>query len=177
MKSSTKTIVELIHKNKRYTRLLETFNSAKLYNIPCESLISELKDIHSLREVRRLDTRDAEYVDKLLNANTHDQAQRSRCTEIMMRCVEVTEKLNRALAALKDYLLLEFSDHLRPLRTKEERLLVIKVALRKFSRFLENVAVVKGVADLVIADIDKAAWSMRASTDILKVTRAREVTL
>lgn len=177
MKSSTKTIVELIRKNKRYKRLLETFDNAKIYNIPCERLIGELKDIHSLREVRRLSIRDPDYVDKLLNANAQDQAQRSRCTEILMQCLEVTEKLNRALAALKDYLLLEFSDHLRPLRTKEERLLVLNVALRKFSRFLENVAVVKGIADLVIADIDKAGWSMRASIDALKVTRKTEMNL
>lgn len=177
MSTKTKTIVELIRKDRRYKRLLKTFESAAIYNIPCERLIGELKDIHSLREVRRLNIRDADYVDKLLNANSHDQAQRSRCTEILVSCLEVTEKLNRALAALKDHLMLEFSDHLRPLRTKEERLMVLNLALRKFSRFLENVAVVKGIADLVISDIDKAGWSLRASLDALKITRKTETVL
>lgn len=174
MKPTTKTVVTILHRDKRYKRLLDTFNTASLYNIPREKLIAELKDIHSLREVRRLNVRDPEYVDKLLNANAHDQAQRSRCTEILMSCVHVTEQLNRALSALKDHLLLEYSDQLRQFRTKEERMQVLNIALRKFTRFLDNIKVLHALTELVIGDIDKAAWAMRASIEALKITRGRE---
>lgn len=174
MKPTTKTVVSILRRDSRYKRLLETFETASIYNIPREKLIEELKTIHSLREVRRLNIRDPDYVDNLLNANAHDQAQRSRCTEMLMSCVHVTEQLARGIKALESHLLLEYSDQLRQFRTKEERLQVLSIALRKFSSYLDNIKVLHALTELVIADIDKAGWSMRASIDALKITRNRE---
>lgn len=176
-KPTTKRVVEQLRTDKRYLRLLKTFNEASLYNIPRDELIEEVKQIHSLREVRRLNIREEGYVDKLLNANTHDQAQRSRLTEILMTCLHVNEQLTRAIDALKQHLLMEYSDHLRSFRTKEERSMVLNIALRKFIRYLEDISVLKQMADLVISDIDKAGWATRASIEALKVTRLREVEL
>ncbi len=177
MNPNTKRVVDLMRKDKRYKRLLETFNTASLYNIPREKLIAEAKQIHELREVRRLNVRDADYVDNLLNANARDQSSRSRLTEILISCVHVTEQLKRAIDALKDHLFIEYSAHLKSFRTKEERQQVMNIALRKFVKYVEDIRILHQLCEIVIGDIDKAGWSMRAAIEALKITRNREQNL
>lgn len=178
MKPTVKRVVELLRADKRYKRLLDTFNTASIYNIPLETLIEEVKRIHSLREIRRLSPRDADFVDKLINANTHDQSSRSRLTEILIQCVHVTLKLTNATDALKQHFLLEYSDQLRQFRTKEERIMVLNIALRKFRTYIDNVENLKALTELVISDIDKGGWSLRNSIQALQATHGhREVQL
>jgi len=177
MKPSIKRVVEILRADKRYKRLLEAFDSAPLYNIPRESIIEEVKRIHELREIRRLNPRDSGFVDKLILANTHDQSARSRLTEILMRCIHVGTKLSDAIAALKQHFLLEYSDHLRQFRTKEERSMVLNIALRKFIKYVEEVNNLKMVVEVVITDIDKGSWSLRASIQAMEISSKREVQL
>lgn len=174
MKASTKMVISTLRKDKRYKRLLESFESAPLYNIAREELLDELRQIHELREIRRLNPREDGFVDKLISANTHDQAQRSRCVAIMMQCVNVTAKLVEATDSLKQHFLMEYSDQLRSFRTKEERSMVISTALKKFHKYVHEIDTLREVANLVVSDIDKAAWSLRNSVEALKVHHGRE---
>lgn len=174
-KPSVSRVVSTLKADKRYKRLLEMFNTAPLYQIPCDSLLEELKTIHSLREIRRLNPREEGFADNIVKANTHDQAQRSRVVEIMMRCTHVSKKLSDALDALRNHFMMEYHDHLKQFRTKEERMIVMNTALRKFVKYIGEVENLKEVCTLVVGDIDKAAWSLRNNIEVLRIHSAREM--
>lgn len=175
MKTSTKLVVNRLRDDKKYKRLEETFNTVALFNLPREELMKELKSIHDLREIRRLSTRDPDFLDKLINANTHDQAARSRCTAIVMECTHVIARLTTAVEALRQHFLLEHAEHLRQFRTVAERSMVMSVALKKYVKYIDDVSYLKEVAQLVISDIDKGAWSLRNSIEAMKIHSQREV--
>ena len=177
MKVSVKSVLTTLRSDKRYKRLLESFDTSPAFRIPKESLAEEIKVIHELREIRRLNTNDAAFVDKVIKANTHDQAQRSRLVEIIVVCTRISNKLTEAIEALKQHYMLEYVDHLRQFRTKEERNLVLNMALRKFIRFVNEVESLKEMANIVVLDIDKAAWSLKNTIEALKISSAREVNI
>jgi hypothetical protein len=174
MKTNTKQVVKMLRQDPKYKRLLEVFNTAPIYNLPREKLLEELQQIHQLREVRRISPAEPDFVDKVIKANTHDQAMRSRCSEIMMSCTLVISKLSNAVEALRHHFLLEHSDHLRSFRTKEERSMVMNIALKKFIAYVDNISYLKAVAEIVVVDIDKAGWALSRSIEALKIHAARE---
>lgn len=168
-------VVQMLKKDKQYKRLLNSFNTLSIYNIPKENLINELKEIHSLREVRRLSPKEDRFIDKLVVANSHDQSARSRCAEIMLTCKHVTTRLEKAVESIKQYYVIEYADHLRQFRTKEERSLVMNIALKKFIGYIDDVTAISEMSMIVISDIDKAAWSIRTSVEAVKIHSQREV--
>lgn len=174
-KPSVARVVSTLKADKRYKRLLDTFNTAPLYQIPCETLHEEVKTIHSLREIRRLNPREEGFADNIVKANTHDQAQRSRVVEIMMRCTHVSKKLSDAMDALRNHFLMEYHDHLKQFRTKEERNIVMNMALRKFVKYVDEIENLKEVCLLVIGDIDRGAWSLKNNIEVLRIHSSREM--
>ncbi len=175
MKSKVSSVVAMLRNDKRYKRLLSQFNTLPVFNIPVETLVEEITQIHEMRAIRRLDASQPGFIDAVVNANTHDQAQRSRLTAISMRCIHVTSKLKLALDNLRNYYLLEYSDHLRQFRTKEERALVMRIALKKFHTYIDQVAYVRELALQVVSDVDKGGYSLKTTVEALKVHVHREV--
>lgn len=168
-------IVSVLKKDSRYKRLKETFNSIPIFRMPVDQYIKEVESIHKLREIRRLNTSDPSFIDKVIKANVSDQGHRSRLTEIQMGCIKYISTLQNAIDSLRQHLLLTYSTELRSLKTKEERLGVVNIALRTFIRAIENVMQLKELSQLVVFDIDKASWSLRLTVDAIKSTTKPEV--
>lgn len=171
---SLKPIIIKMQADPKYKRLKESFNSLSVYQIPIEELTTEIQTLHKMREIRRLNTQDPEFVDQLVKANTNDQSIRGRLTEILMTCTRATSTLSTAVDALKQHLLMTHSEALRSYRTKEERSYIASMALVSFVRYIDKVATLKECAQLVISDIDKGNWSIRTSIDALKLHSSRE---
>ena len=174
VQTKTKRIVSMMRNDSRYKKLKAVFDTNPIYNISADNLIEEVKTIHKLREIRRLNPREEKFARKVVESNTHDQAQRSRITEIMMSCVHITNKLEEAIKALRYHFLLEYSEHLKQFRTKEEKSLVISMAMRGFSRYLSDVKTVRDMAELVLKDIDQGAWSTKSNIAVLELKTKRE---
>jgi hypothetical protein len=167
-------LLKVLRKDEKYVRLKETFSTHENFRLPVEQLIEELKDSHKIRQVRRLNPTDPEFAKKVISAILDDQAKRSRATEILVRAVRAESLMQNALDSLKYHLLLTYSEELRSFRTKEERLQIINTTLKQFNTFLKNVNVLKETANLIVMDIDKAAWSLKSVISVLELHTRRE---
>lgn len=156
-----KPIRDKLRNDSRCARLLKLFQTLPLYQIPADNLMSEIESIHKTRSIRFLNSASPRFIEELVDASIRDQANRSRLTEISMQCYKAESTLKDALDPLKDYLLITYSSDLSFVRTKEERTKVVNIALLPFIKFVDKVQRVHNLANMVITDIDKGAWSLK----------------
>lgn len=166
--------VRALRQDPNYRRLKELFSTLPLYRLPVDELMKEIETTHRLRDVRRLNSLDPGFLDALIKANTQEQSSRSRLTEIIMNCGRAIANLESALESLRYNLLLKHNDELRSYRTKEERLMVITLVLVNFKKYINQVKIVQDSAQLVVADIDKSAWSLKLTIMALQSHMAPE---
>jgi len=69
---------------------------------------------------------------------------------------------------------MEYREYLKQFRTKEERTLVMEIALKTFIKYVGKLYEVKEVVILVIQDIDKAHYSLKLSVDAIKNSMDKE---
>lgn len=174
MKRDIQSIIKEMKKDAKFKRLRTAFDTLPMYQLPIETLITEIESSHKIRKIRRLNPEDPKFVDALIQANVNDQATRSRMTEIMMTCIRASTTLEAALEALSNHLLITYSEQLRGFRTKEERKKVIDIALSSFTKYVSKVITLRDLAQFVVNDIDKGNWSLRLTVDALKIDRAKE---
>ena len=177
VKRDLKPTIRAIRADVKYKRLRENFNNLPIYQIAVDTLLAEISTLHQIREVRRLNTSDPHFIDRLIKANTQDQSSRGRLTEILMTCLKASQTLERACTALRHHILMEFTDELKSFRTKEERMYIIDMALSTFTRYIDRTKLLTDTARLVIDDIDKGSWSIRLSVQALQIDRKREATI
>ena len=113
------------------------------------------------------------FIEAVVDASLMDQANRSRLAEISMACYKAESTLNEALVPLKSYLLMTYSADFSGVRTKEERIQIINMALAPFTKFLDRITRTKSLASMVIEDIDKGAWVIKSLIESLKLKMGR----
>jgi hypothetical protein len=169
--------VQKLKKNKKYITLKDLFNDMPIYDMPLDKLMEEVETLHKQRKIRRLDSTDHLFLDKVVEANVQDQSVRARITEIMLLCLKASSSLSTAIEALQYHLLLEYGEELKSFRTKEERLRLVQISLKPFKEYIENVNILKDMCLLVVSDIDKAAWSLSKNIDAMKIGTNKEHSL
>lgn len=177
MATELKAILNSMRADIKYKRLRQSFEQLPIYQIAVDTMLEEISVLHKMREIRRLNPSDPRFVDQLIRANTTDQSQRGRLTEILMTCIRAIQSLTRACNALKQHLLTTHSQELRSFRTKEERSNVIDLVLAPFMRYVHKVQLLADTAKLVIDDITSGSWSLKLSVQALQIERTRESTI
>lgn len=129
--------------------------------MPFEELAAEMKLLHSQRLVSQLSISSPNFVKSLGKAATNDHAFRSRITEILVQCSSVRSTLTRTLEALENYILNEYADYMKSLRTKEERRTFVSSLLESYYDYLENVNVLVEQCRYYIDCIDKGGFMVR----------------
>lgn len=167
--SQVKPVVSKLRSDPKYKRLKELFVNNALCNLNLEELEREISAIHKMRRIRQLNPDDPKFIDAVVRANTDDQAQRSRLSEIIISCVRAHNLLKPALDILREHYFLNHSDLLRVFRTREERNLLLDSVLSRYYVYLDKIATLKETAKIVIEDIDKGSWSLRATIDVAKL--------
>lgn len=161
MKRDLRPIREKLREDKRCQRLLGIFNDSSIYKIAFSELTNEVMDIHKSRPVRFLSRNDGRFIEKIVDASLRDQANRSRLAEISMQCYRAEASLIEALQPLQEYLIITYGPEMSFVRTKEERKQLVEMALRPFYKFISHSKTLRTLTDIVIADCDKAAWSLK----------------
>lgn len=169
-----KEVIDVIRKDSRYQRLLSLFNNSELFVIPTDNLTKEIVNMHKGRDVRFLSHNDVHLIDKVVEANIRDQSYRSRLVEIQIQCFKAEDALEQSLEPLKEYILTRYHTNISFVRTKEERMRVVNTALSKFNKFIAEVHRVRMAAEMVIKDIDQAAYSLQRTINALSVTHRPE---
>lgn len=177
VKKDASSVVKLIRSDPTYQRLRESFETVPIYRLPTDELQKEIETLHKLREVRRLNPLDPRFIDAIVKANTTDQTTRSRLTEISLNCFKAISTLEAAMDSMRKYLIVKYTHELRQYRTKDERLMIINIALKTFLKYIDAVRVVHESASMVVSDIDKAAWSLKLSLMAVQTHSERERTL
>lgn len=167
-------IKRIITKDARLKKLDVSFENLPQYNIPVKNIFEEIERIHMTRKTRHLNRKSASFVQDITEGLIDDQANRSRLTEILMSCIHTMRNLNSTLDSLEGYLLVEYAAQLSSIRTKAERVGFIQYhILVKYKRYIDRVQRVKEAAELVIVDIDKAAWMYRNLIESAKLASGR----
>lgn len=175
MKTSTKSVVSLLKSDDQVKRLEKLFNTLPMFSIPKEALIEEIESAHASRKVRRLQSeKGSSLADSLLAANIQDQAIRSRMSEILMTCLKARTRLEASLKSLRNHLLLEHASLLRQFKTKDERLNLLNIVMRKYVKYLDALEAVQKLSEYVVVDIDKAGYALERNIKILELHTRRE---
>jgi hypothetical protein len=173
MRRDLRPLRDKLRADKRCARLLTLFHELPMYQLDADSLIKEIEQIHKARAVRFLTQSSPRFIEAVVDASLMDQANRSRLAEISMACYKAESTLNDALVPLKSYLLMTYSADFSGVRTKEERLQIINMALAPFTRFLDRITKTKTLASMVIDDVDKAHWTLRGHIEAMKLKSGR----
>lgn len=173
MKRDLRPLRAKLRADQRCARLMTLFQELPIYQIPTDDLTKEIEQIHKSRSIRFLTQSSPRFIESVVDASLLDQANRSRLTEISMSCFRAENTLNEALEPLRAYLLMTYSSDLTFVRTKEERNQVISMALAPFIKFCSKSSQVRELANLVIADIDKGAWSLRLLVSAFQLKAGR----
>lgn len=177
MKRDLRPIREKLRNDRRCQRLLGIFNDSAIYRLAFESLTAEVMDIHRTRAVRFLSRNDGRFIEKIVDASLRDQANRSRLAEISMQCFRAQASLEEALTPLQEYLLMTYGPEMSFVRTKDERKQLVEMALRPFYKFISQTQRLRELTDIVISDIDKAAWGLRLLVNAYELSNRPEQTI
>jgi hypothetical protein len=177
VKVSLQRFVKVLKSDSKYKRLYTTFSTHENFTLPLEDFYEELRTGHKLRKVRKLNSTDPNFVDKLITAVLNDQSLRSRTTEILIQCSRSHALMEEAVTKLRYHLLLSYGEELVGFRTKEERLQIVNMALSPFNTFLSEASTLKESCLLLTADIDKAAWALKSLVEAFKIHSVPETRL
>jgi len=152
---------------KKHMRMLQT----GVYSLDVESFREELESMHSIRKVRNINLANAKSAQaELVAAAEQNCAFRSRAVEIIMQIHRVCSQLELIQEALTDYLSTKYSPYLMSeYNTKGERTQAIKTLLHPFEKKYRESVSVKEIADLLVADIDAASWTLQRLVSILEL--------
>lgn len=168
-------VLDKLQKDVRVIKFQNMLNSGN-FNVDTDSYIKELDSLHATRRVRNLSTKDVIHnaQKKIISATVQNQAYRSRCVEIKMTCFKAEQLIQSHYDALADYLKVSYKKALSIYRTNAERDSVVANVLSDANYRLQQIQLVQSLCDIIIDDIDKASWSIRALTDVLKIAATPE---
>lgn len=169
-----KSVRKILKKDKRMERLKRSFEENSMYNLPFEDIKDELKLLHKTRTINQLDVRSPTFVDKLSTASVADHSFRSRITEILVECAGVNSMLKRTLTALEDYILNEYANELKPLRTKDERRVFVASILEPYVAYLSGVQELVEICKYYLDCLDKGGFMSRDLVSAYSLVRKYE---
>lgn len=174
MKRDLAPIIKQIRGDSRYQRLLKNFQELPVYQLEVSKLSEEINRIHKVRSSRYLDQNKPEIIRDIVGAGLNDSAQRSRLCEIEMQCAQCADSLEDATKALTEYLIIAYGQAMGSVRTKDERLQLMRIALKPFLSFIKEVNLVRDLAKIVISDIDKTYWYLQLTLNSYEIRHRPE---
>jgi len=133
------------------------------YHIDLDGLEREIDSLHLTRMVRSLKTEEViqSFQKKFIQAALQNQAFRSRLVEIKVKCFRVSAKLEEHIGVVRSYLSIKYPNGLSKYRTVAERKQAINSILEEPMTFLSKLELKDRELELIIKDLDAAAWSLK----------------
>jgi hypothetical protein len=161
-------------RDKRYARLKTAFDTLPMFNLPADDLLDEVKNLNTMRMVRRLNSTSPDFVDRIIKAALHDQATRSRLTEILTDCLRAKRTLETALDSFTEYALVRYTSTLSSCRTKADKEALVRLFMSDWYDYLNSMMTLYSTTQLVVEDLDKSAWTIKNIIDACKLIYAPE---
>lgn len=163
-----------LRRDSRYKRLKEAIDTLPAYQLSVNALEREIVGIHKVRDARRLMPNKNRMVERLIEAASSEQGHRSRVAEIKMECLRAKMPIERALSKLNEYFMLEYAYELKVVRTREERLWIIRSVTRNITDFISNLELLMEQCDIIVQDIDKGSWALTTMQKALEMHTKKE---
>lgn len=164
-----------LNKDPKYQKFRLLVDKNK-FSIDSTEITKELKTLHVTRIVRSLDPKNLinDNQSNLINASIQNQAIRSRVVEIKMECYTKYNLLDNYVSKLKDYLISQYNDDFKELKTIKEKQGYLSNFFSGETTMLNEINTVIEICDILIEDLDKSAWSIKALVELLDLTVKRE---
>jgi hypothetical protein len=139
-----------------------------------ETWLEEVIKLHKARSVRLLSSKSG--ARKLSEAGLQDQSYRSRCVEILLLITRSRNYLASALFGLQRYVESEYQSELSKMgvRTKTGQRALINLLTQSAQANIDHMDSLLEMVNLVIEDIDKAAWTVKNALAALEIATKRE---
>jgi len=138
------------------------------------TLVEELENLHKGRKSRTLHLKEPS-VNRLVDAVLQDASYRSRCVEIIIITSKTQRLLESGIEAIGNHILSKYRDYLADYRTKADKEAVISSILQPAHDKIAEISRIIEIAEYVVEDIDKCAWSMKAIMEGLQLMYSREI--
>lgn len=166
-----------LERDPKFLRAQHNYATYDYFNLPIKKLLLECDSLHISRTIRTLKVTDSDFHSRIIEACLHDQAIRSRLSEILVQSIKGEKKIIQVTDSLKNYYITEYAEQLNLFRTKDERLRFIDTLFEQFYEYSESVKLVSSIASTIIKDIDQAAYALKLTVDVLKLWNAPERTV
>ena len=173
MSSPIRILRDKLRADKRCLRLMTLFQELPIYQIAIDSHLKEIDQIHKARNIRFLTQASPRFIESIVDASIRDTADRSRLVEISMTCYKAETSLQEALEPLRSYLLATYASGFSSIRTIAERNRVLNMALAPFVKFISQTTQIRTLANMVIEDIDKGAFSLQRLIAAMQLKNGR----
>ena len=177
MRTEVQALISKIEKDKKLLRLEESFENNNYFQIPVKALKNEIESSHRMRPIRTLKAQGPDFAARVIDSLLADQAMRSRMAEINLQAFRVEKNLESGVKAARDYIVIKYANDLNIYKTKEERMRVIDMVLEKYISYIDKVNGLQAMTRLIIDDIDKASWAMKATIEAIKLISKPEATI
>lgn len=141
------------------------------YSLNARRDIKEIQTLHVTRTVRLLHSDEIrENNNMVIDALINNQVTRSRIVEIKLNVSNLDIRIKARIEALTNYLMLTYAEDLKKnYKTQTERKSVVNSMFDFTNKLCAEIETVQKFADLIINDIDQAAWTLKSIIDCLKI--------
>lgn len=163
--------IRRVQRNKKFKRLIE-MRKKGLFAVDHEKAIKEIRQLHTTRIMRTLTPKTVmqNFQHKATEISLQNSAFRSRIAELKMDFFKLRAQLVKHIKAMRNYLSSRYSSELRrEFTTLDARKKVLDYMMKDFDDIADDFQLVVDIADIVIEDIDKAYWSIRAVIDVMEI--------
>jgi hypothetical protein len=147
-------------------------------NIDSKALLDEIQQLHASREIRSLTYHDiAKSSQKvLIQASLQNQSYRSRVVEIKMIATRQYNIVEEHKDKLTRYIFATYKSSIT-FKTKGERDQYVEHLLEPANSLLSRLSSISEIADMIITDIDQAAWTIKNIITVMDLSSKRENTI
>lgn len=136
-------------------------------------ITSEIESLHKGRLSRRLHLNKPN-INTVVDSALQDASYRSRCIEIIIVVSKTQRMLQASVDAIHNHIIAKYSEHLIDIRTKSDREAIVEHLLQPAYNKLTEIERIVEIAQYVVDDIDKAAWSLSNTIKALELMYSRE---
>ncbi len=174
MSDATTAIRKALKRDQRWARFRSVVDQAYLPEF--DEFINEIERLHKTRGVRVLGAQAMPSGKRIADAAMRDQSARSRCVEIVMQVTRSRNYLAIQMDVIRSYITAQYMQLLAEsgARTITEKKEVVTSMFSKSDTVLHRLDTITEIADLVIKDIDQAAWAIARTTTALEIATRRE---
>lgn len=156
-------------------KLLTTFESSTHFDIDIKSVCQEMENLQKVRIANRVDTSQDDMIKQVIDNSCRDQSFRSRLAEISFRAFRSQSILSKSVSKVKRRLILAYKDDMyKVLKTQADRQQLVDEVMASLLAYINDMQQVAELANILITDIDKNAWSLKLVVEAVSIHAHKE---